>query len=108
MNNTSINPESGRFGAILQTSRAVMLMEPMAADFNDLLMVPPVRRVMIVAEVFVKASSNNDSLNAMVNSKNVFADLREEGRRRGNGDVVVPRAFESDFERVVAREGKHV
>jgi len=102
-----INTEHSGIQSILHVSKAVMLMEPMAGDFNDLLMVPPVRRVMIVAEALAKASAKNETLSAMARENSVISHLREEGRRRGNGDIVVPRAFASDFDRFVAREGSH-
>lgn len=93
--------------AILRVSKAAMLMEPMAGDFNDLLMVAPVRRVMIVAEALSKAAGINETLSAMAVSCGVIGHLRDEGRRRGNGDIVVHGAFLSDFDRVLARETDH-
>lgn len=101
-------PDLSGHQAILRVAKAVTLMEPMAEDLNDLLMVPPVRRVMIVAEVLSKASDQNDAINSMVREANVMTHLREEGRRRGSGDIVVPQAFVNDFDRVVVREGGHV
>lgn len=108
MNIMQTKTEQSGIQSILQVSKAAMLMEPMAEDLNDLLMVPPVRRVMIVAEALAKASAKNETLSAMVRENSVISHLREEGRRRGSGDIVVPRAFVSDFDRVPAREGGHV
>lgn len=101
-------PEPNGIQNILRVAKAVTLMEPMAEDLNDLLMVQPVRRVMIVAEVLAKASSMNESISAMMRDGNAMGHLREEGRRRGSGAIVVPQAFVPDFDRVVAREGGHV
>lgn len=92
---------------VIRVGRAAMLMEPMAEDFNSLLMVPPVRRIMIVAENLVKASSMNATLERLVGSTGVMNALRKEGKARGAGEVVVPQAFIADFDRP-AREGSYV
>ena len=106
--NTSLQDAKG-MEDVIAMGRAVMLMEPMAADFNELLMASPKRRVMMVAEAFNKASAFNDTLKGMIDSKNVMVSLFNEGRRRGSGEVTVPAAFLSDLvASVTVRETAHV
>ncbi|MDO9099714.1 MAG: hypothetical protein Q7V53_03070 [Caldisericota bacterium] len=93
--------------AIIRTSRAAMLMERMAADFNDLPMLPPLKRVMVVGQALIKARDLNPSVENILGEVDAFNALREEGRRRGAGEVQVSAAFVPDFNRSVAREGGH-
>jgi len=81
-----------------------MLLEPVADDFNSLLMQPPVRRVISVAEALTKAAAINGTVDKMLRSTEVIRALREEGRARGAGDIVVAKAFTPDFDRHLARE----
>jgi hypothetical protein len=103
MSTNEVIPKKG-MDAIVAAGRAVMLMEPFAEDFNALPMMPPVRRIMTVAEVFNRASAANEMLEKLIHGSGVMSALRDEGRARGAGDIVVPQAFIPDFERHVARE----
>lgn len=106
---TAITTEkTGGMNDVLSVCRATMLLEPLAHDFNNLLMVAPVRRIVTVAETLAKAASMNSTIEKMVAERGVLVALRDEGRARGAGDVVVPKAFVPDFDRVAAREGGNV
>lgn len=93
--------------SIIRASRASMLMERMAADFNDLPMLPPLKRVMVVGQALIKARDLNPSVEDILLKNDVINALREEGRRRGAGEVQVSAAFVPDFNRNAAREGGH-
>lgn len=93
---------------IMNASRLVMLMEPMAAEFNDILMTAPIRRVILVAEVLKIASDLNDSIGNNVKSSNVMQALFNESKRRGDGSLVMPKAFLPDLENLPSRELSHV
>lgn len=93
--------------AIIRAARAAMLMERMAVDFNDLPMLPPLKRVMVVGQALIKARDLNPSVENILGEVDALNALRDEGRRRGAGEVQVSAAFVSDFNRSVAREGGH-
>lgn len=89
---------------VVSVGRAVMLFEPLAEDFNNLLMEPPVRRIMTVAQTLRKAAEINDQLGQIIRESGAMAVLHDEGKARNNGEVVVPKAFIPDFDRAAARE----
>lgn len=90
--------------SILAAGRAAMLLEPVAEEFNSLLMQPPVRRVLCVAEVLAGVARKNDTVAQIIDRDNVMGALRDQGRSRGAGGIVVPQAFTPDFDRQFARE----
>lgn len=92
---------------IIRAARASMLMERVAVDFNDIPMLPPLKRVMAVAQAIIKAQDLNPSIEEIVVKSECLAALRDEGRRRGAGEVQVSAAFVPDFNRAVTREGGH-
>lgn len=92
---------------IVKTGNAVMMMERLASSLNDLPMVAPARRVMIVAETLAKAAEENEMLRELVRSSGVISHLRDEGRRRSGGEIAFPRAFLPDLDRQTLREGSH-
>ena len=108
MSTSPRQPVEPSMADVIRVGRAAMLMEPLAEDFNSLLMVPPVRRIMIVAENLMKASSMNVTLEQMVETTGVMQALRKEGKARGAGEVVVPKAFIADFDRPERREAANV
>jgi hypothetical protein len=99
--------ESHSLHAALNAGRIAMLLEPVAEKFNDLLMNPPIRRVISVAESLNFVASNNETIYKIMNESGVISSLKEEGRSRGAGDVVVPQALVPDFERKIARESNN-
>lgn len=97
--------EGGGVAAVVEMGRISMLMLPVARALNDLTIVAPTRRVLSVAAVLNEASEQSDQIARLMNEFGVVDCLREEGRARGTGEVVVPKAFVVDFDRGQPREG---
>ena len=94
--------------SVVDVCRCVMLMEPVASDFNSILMTDPVQRVKDVGKCIQKAAEGNDVLRKMAANRNVFPLLFAAAKSRLSGQFVAPKAFLPDLVRGVKRESQHV
>jgi hypothetical protein len=88
---------------ILDVCRRVMLMEPVAGDFNQLPMTEPTQRVKAVAMVLVNAANEHDFIRRIVEETGVIKSLHAMARDRAGGEISLPTLL-ADLPRMPERE----
>ena len=80
----------------LDPARRCMLVERVADTFNDIPVVNPVQRVVLVGKGVQQAAMNNDALKTMLGETRFIETLHAQAKFRATGVVGLPPALQGD------------
>lgn len=90
---------------VVDLCRKIMLVEPLAAEFNSLPIESPVNRVMSVAKAMMIGAESNPALKQLVIDSGSMKALRDRVAKFQSGGLTLPEAFLPDLIRTpVQRE----
>jgi len=97
--------ERAELAPLLDTCRAITLMMPLAVEFNDIPVVSPAKRMVLVGRVINQAVDQNERLLDLVRESGAVQVLREALMRRQNDPLACGAAFLADIDSPTEREG---
>lgn len=80
----------------LDPARRCMLVERVADIFNDIPVVSPVQRVVLVGKGVQQAAMNNDALKTMLGEARFIETLHAQAKFRSTGAATLPPALQGD------------